>query len=191
MDFTAIDFETATSKKTSICSLGICVVEKNAISECKEFLFRPEPYEFNDYNIRIHGLTPADVCTRKTFNYYWRDIYPYLHNRLVIAHNTQFDIGALCASLDMFHLKYPVFDYMCTVQLSQKAYPQLPSHKLNSLCEYFGIRFHHHNARDDAYACARILLNICNDFNLDSAQAISKKFRVSIGHVPPSKRNHP
>ena len=27
MDFVAIDFETATSNYTSVCSLGICVVE--------------------------------------------------------------------------------------------------------------------------------------------------------------------
>ena len=33
MDFVAIDFETATSNYTSVCSLGICVVENNKITE--------------------------------------------------------------------------------------------------------------------------------------------------------------
>lgn len=32
MDFVAIDFETATSNYTSVCSLGICVVENNKIN---------------------------------------------------------------------------------------------------------------------------------------------------------------
>jgi len=36
MDFVAIDFETATSKWTSICSMGICVVEDNKVKEVKE-----------------------------------------------------------------------------------------------------------------------------------------------------------
>ena len=52
MDFVAIDFETATSNYTSVCSLGICVVENNKITDRKEILIKPEPFEFNDYNIR-------------------------------------------------------------------------------------------------------------------------------------------
>ncbi len=38
MDFVAIDFETATSNYTSVCSLGICVVENNKITDRKKFL---------------------------------------------------------------------------------------------------------------------------------------------------------
>ena len=38
MDFVAIDFETATSNYTSVCSLGICVVENNKITDRKEIL---------------------------------------------------------------------------------------------------------------------------------------------------------
>ena len=48
MDFVAIDFETATSNYTSVCSLGICVVENNKITDRKEILIKPEPFEFND-----------------------------------------------------------------------------------------------------------------------------------------------
>ena len=36
MDFVAIDFETATSKWTSICSMGICVVENNKVIETED-----------------------------------------------------------------------------------------------------------------------------------------------------------
>lgn len=43
MDFVAIDFETATSNYTSVCSLGICVVENNKITDRKEILIKPEP----------------------------------------------------------------------------------------------------------------------------------------------------
>ena len=58
MDFTAIDFETATSNYTSLCSMGICVVENNKIVERKEIFIRPTPFEFKEYNIKIHGITP-------------------------------------------------------------------------------------------------------------------------------------
>ena len=80
MDFVAIDFETATSQRTSICSMGICVVEDNQVKEVKEFLVKPVPFEFNDYNVAIHGITPEMVMYKPTFDKYWDDVKPYLEN---------------------------------------------------------------------------------------------------------------
>lgn len=183
MDFVAIDFETATSNFTSVCSLGICVVENNKIVEQKEFYIRPEPFEFNKYNILIHGISPDMVENKPTFNELWDEIKPYLQNNTVIAHNASFDVLALCAVLDLFKLPYPVFDYLCTVKLSQKAYPELPSHKLNNLCESLGINFHHHRAYDDAYACAMVMLRILEDYSLDSLIEVEECFDIELGHV--------
>ncbi len=185
MDFVAIDFETATSRYTSVCSLGICVVENNVITERKEILIRPEPFEFNDYNIKIHGITPDMVFDKPTFDMYWDDVKPYLEGKTVIAHNATFDVGVLCATLEQFNIPFPTFDYLCTVKLSQKAYPELPSHKLNNLCTALGIRFHHHRAYDDAYACASVLIRILEDYSLESLDDIEECFEMEIGHLTP------
>ncbi|MDD6484412.1 MAG: 3'-5' exonuclease [Clostridiales bacterium] len=185
MNFTAIDFETATSKYTSICSMGICVVENNVITERKEIFIRPEPLEFHEYNIKIHGITPNAVKDKPQFNEYWEQIRPYLENRLVVAHNTSFDITALCATLDFYNIPYPKFQYMCTVKLSQKAYPELKSHKLNNLCDALGITFSHHHAYDDAYACAMVLLRILYDYSLLNANELAECFDVKIGKLYP------
>lgn len=139
MDFVAIDFETATSNYTSVCSLGICVVENNKITDRKEILIKPEPFEFNDYNIKIHGITPDMVVNKPTLADYWAKLKPYLDHKTVIAHNASFDVGALCATLEHFNIPFPTFDYLCTVKLSQKAYPELPSHKLNNLCDAHSV----------------------------------------------------
>ena len=32
------------------------------------------------------------------------------------------------------------------------------SHKLNTLCDYYGIALNHHQAASDSHACAEILL---------------------------------
>ena len=168
MDFVAIDFETATSNYTSVCSLGICVVENNKITDRKEILIKPEPFEFNDYNIKIHGITP-DMVDHKT----------------VIAHNASFDVGALCATLEHFNIPFPTFDYLCTVKLSQKAYPELPSHKLNNLCDALGIHFHHHRAYDDAYACAAVMVRILEDYSLLNLDEVEECFEMEIGHLTP------
>ncbi len=185
MDFVAIDFETATSAWTSICSMGICVVKNNKVVETKELLIKPTPFEFNDYNIAIHGITPQMVWNKPNFCDLWEEIKPYIENQLVIAHNASFDVGALRKTLDLFQIELPTFDYLCTVKLSQKAYPNLQSHKLNMLGEELGIDFSHHDACDDAYACAMVLLNIIKDFGINSIQDIEEKFEVSSGKMYP------
>ena len=183
MDFVAIDFETATSSFTSLCSMGICVVENNRIVERKGIYIHPEPFEFNPFNIKIHGIRPEMVEHMPTFDKYWRDIKPYIAGKTVIAHNASFDVVALCATLDMYGIPYPEFKYLCTVKLSQKAYPELASHKLNRLCDALGIKFHHHQAYDDAYACARVMLRILEDYSLFTLSDVEECFEIETGHV--------
>ncbi len=185
MDFVAIDFETATSKWTSICSMGICVVENNKIKEVKEFLVKPVPFEFNEYNIAIHGITPEQVLYAPTFKEIWEEVKPYIDGKTVIAHNASFDVGALTKTLDMFGIEAPCFDYLCTVKLSQNAYPDLVSHKLNHLGFALGIGFSHHTACDDAYACAMVLLHILKDFGINSKEELAERFEIETGRIYP------
>ena len=185
MNFTAIDFETATSVYSSICSMGICVVENNKVVERRDILIRPEPFEFKEYNTKIHGIEPYMVENKGKFCDCWDEIKPYLENKTIIAHNAQFDVGALRATLDLFGIEYPTFDYLCTVKLSQKAYPELQSHKLNNLGTALGIEFEHHQAGEDAYACACVLLKILKDYKLDSIQDIVDKFEIGVGKIYP------
>lgn len=197
MNFTAIDFETASSEFTSVCSLGWCVVENNEIIRREEILVRPEPFEFNDYNIKIHGITPEAVADKPRFNEYWERLKPDIENRMVIAHNASFDIRVLCLTLAHFGIELPEFCYMCTVRLSQKAYPELESHRLNKLCEALGITFSHHRAYDDAYACARAFLRMAEDYSLESFEDFEECFDIKRGEVKPGmdftlkKRRHP
>lgn len=188
MNFVAIDFETATSVYSSICSMGICVVENDTVKLTKEILIKPTPLEFNEYNIKIHGITPDMVSDKPTFAECWDEIKPYIENKLVVAHNASFDIGAMCATLSGYGLDFPTLEYICTVKLSQDAYPDFPSHKLNNLCDSLGITFSHHHAADDAYACARVLLCIMRDYKLESLSDLCGKFGINIGKIYPNCR---
>lgn len=183
MNFTAIDFETASKERTSVCSLGWCVVEDGVITQRREILVKPDPFDFNEYNTKINGITPEMVLDKPTFDEYWDEIRPYIENRMVIAHNAPFDVNVLCTTLKHFNIEIPSFSYMCTVTLSQKAYPDLPSHKLNNLAEALGIDFNHHRAYDDAYACAAAFLRIAEDYNLKSFEDFEGCFGIERGNV--------
>lgn len=185
MDYVAIDFETATSARTSACSIGLCEVSGCRVVSRRSLLIRPVPFEFNDYNVMIHGITPEMVFDKPNFAQLWHHIKPLLDGKFVIAHNASFDINVLLSTLDYYGIEYPTFDYLCTVKLSQKAYPNLYSHKLNALAEFFGITFSHHDACDDAYVCARVLMQIIEDFDIGSLQELINRFDIGIGHVHP------
>ena len=185
MDFIAIDFETATSARTSACSIGLCEVSNGKVVARRSLLIRPVPFEFNEYNVMIHGITPELVFDKPNFSELWHLIKPLLDGKLVIAHNASFDINVLLSTLDYFGIEYPTFDYLCTVKLSQKAYPDLFSHKLNALADAFGICFSHHDACEDAYVCARVLMKIIEDYGIKSKEELVDRFEIGIGHVHP------
>ena len=50
------------------------------------------------------------------------------------------------------------YDYVCTVAMARRAFPELPNHKLDSVCDHCDIALMHHDAASDAEACARVAL---------------------------------
>jgi len=156
MEFAAIDFETATSARDSACSVAVSVVKDGRFYDAFYSLIRPKDMRFDDYNIRIHGIRPEDVRDKPNFAAIWQDLKRQLDGRIVVAHNASFDMGVLRACIQSYDLAAPRFDYLCTVKLSRRLWPELENHRLNTLGEHFGIRFRHHNALDDARVCARL-----------------------------------
>ena len=73
-NFVAIDFETATGKRSSICEVGICVVRNGEIVETKSWLVRPENNYFSERNIEIHGIYPEDTANAPSFREVWEEI---------------------------------------------------------------------------------------------------------------------
>ena len=121
---------------------------------------------FRDDFTDIHGLTRLDVQGAPEFP----AIAPEFLERLtradiVVAHNAQFDIGALQATLDHFGLDCPEFDYLCTYRVAERIWPDLPNHRLNTLAAHIGHEFHHHHAKSDAEAAGRVLLAMMKEVN--------------------------
>ncbi|GGF81367.1 hypothetical protein GCM10010912_28090 [Paenibacillus albidus] len=159
MDFTAIDFETANSSRSSACALGLVEVTAGRISAEHVWLIDPQQ-RFDGMNISIHGITPSMVHGKPTFAELWPTIEPLLKGRVVVAHNAAFDMSVLRYCLDGETLAYPEFQYLCTYILGKKMLLDLPSHKLNVVSQHFGIALRHHDALDDARACAAIMLKL-------------------------------
>ena len=74
INFIAIDFETATAKRASICEAGICVVKDGKVVETRSWLVRPEANAYSYWNIQVHGIRPADTEDAPDFPEVWAEI---------------------------------------------------------------------------------------------------------------------
>ena len=159
--FTAIDFETANAKRTSACAVGLVRVEGGIIVEEKSFLIKPKPNYFYHSFIDIHHITPEMVADAPYFFEIWPDIREMVEDvDCLVAHNAAFDMSVLrsCLALEEIDAKLP--PSVCTVKLAKRYLPQLPNHKLNTVCRHFGFELNHHEALSDARGCARIMMEL-------------------------------
>ncbi|MBN2595488.1 MAG: 3'-5' exoribonuclease [Marinifilaceae bacterium] len=183
MNFTAIDFETANGQRNSACSLGLVRVENGIIVESKDWLISPPEMYFHPMNVSIHGITEEDVMNEPSFNYIWEEVEDYLHGKMVIAHNASFDVSVLRACLDTYGIRFPEFDYLCTVQISRNIWPNMPNHKLNTMAHLFDIPLKHHDALEDTLACAKIAIKACEVMNMNSLTDLANELRIAPGKL--------
>jgi len=183
MKYTVIDFETANSKRSSACALGIVVVEDNFIKEAFSYLIQPSDMYFASMNIGIHGIRPEDVIDEPTFDILYHKVFKkYIENQLVVAHNASFDMSVLRACLKEYDIPFPSCDYLCTVKVAQKLWPDLPRHALNVVSDYLGFAFSHHDAYDDARASANILIQANRQTGL-TAYELADKLQIKVGKL--------
>lgn len=184
MNFVAIDFETANRRRNSACAIGVVVVENGQIVEAFADLIKPHDMVFERMNIAIHGIRPEDVVDAPYFNeLYESKLKAYLSGKLVVAHNASFDMSVLRGCLDLYDIVYPDFDYLCTVKISQRQWPDLPRHSLDQVSEYLGFDFRHHDAYDDAKACANVLMSACHESKIRSPYDLADSLSIKVGKV--------
>jgi DNA polymerase-3 subunit epsilon len=161
LDFTAIDFETANSSSASACAVGLVRVRAGRVVARAGWLIRPpDGYDrFFDLNIGIHGIRPEDVVDAKTWSEQLDDIAAFAGADVLVAHNAGFDMAVVRRACDATGDACPPYRYLCTLQLSRKAYT-LPSYRLPIAAAEAGFgSFAHHDATADAEACAHIVID--------------------------------
>lgn len=183
MNYIAIDFETANEKRNSPCSIGIVVVKDGQIIEKIHHLIRPKEMRFMPINIGIHGIRPAMVENEPEFDQVWEKIKHLFNDNLVIAHNASFDISVLRKTAELYNIELPSFEYICTMKLAKNFYTQIKNAKLNTVNDFLGYDFKHHDALYDALACSNILLNISKELKCRDIKEISKLIGVTVGIV--------
>ena len=162
--FAAIDFETANGQRSSVCSVGIVLVENGEITDSIYSLIRPRPNFYTRWTTAIHGLSSADTLDADDFPVVWEGIAPQLEGMPLVAHNSPFDEGCLKAVHSLYGMSYPDYTFYCTCRLSRRQYPSLENHQLHTVSAHCGYNLaKHHHALADAEACAKIALKLMEE----------------------------
>jgi DNA polymerase III subunit epsilon len=171
LDFVVVDVETACSRVSSICQIGI-VGFRNG---CEVFAYETlvDPCDrFSSFNTRIHGITSDHVVGKPNFGHIHADIDGHLSGRITVAHS-YFDKGALAAACHV-HDRLPIdTTWLDSVRVAKRAWPDLSNHRLNNLSSFLGIRHKHHDALSDARAAGMVVVRAIEHTGIELAGWLS------------------
>lgn len=152
----ALDFETACPEPGNACQLGLAWIEGGRIVRIEERYIRPRDMRFTF--TWCHGITAEHVWDKPEFPEVLEEFRGELDGALVLAHNAGFDAGVMRGCAKAYGVRPPPMSYLCTLSIARQVWPHLTSKSLKSVASHLGIRFRHHNAAEDAAACAGIAL---------------------------------
>ena len=182
LDFVALDLETATWSKSSICEIGIAIVRDSCVVETKSWLVKPYRNWYDSFNISIHGITPEMTKNSPSFKEVWREIQPYLENQVVVAHNTAFDMYALKFAFEENGMPYPNFRHFCSYRVARYCFKDTYSYSLPIVCDAMGIQFNsHHRAGADAEACAKVFIKSLELSGAENLEELQSKYEFRCG----------
>jgi DNA polymerase III subunit epsilon len=156
LDFVVIDVETACSRVSSICQIGIVGFRDGTEVLSYETLVDPRD-DFHSFNTRIHGICAEHVVGQPHFGMIHAVVERYLAGRTTVAHS-YFDKGALGAACRVHERRVIETTWLDSVRVAKRAWPQLASHRLNVLSRYLGIPHKHHDALSDARAARLVII---------------------------------
>jgi DNA polymerase-3 subunit epsilon len=158
LSFTAIDFETANEQRTSLCAIGVAEVENGVITKTWKQLVHPPELRVEPRNQAVNRISLEDLLNAPTFPEVWDEFKEMIEGRVVVAHNSEFDMNVLEQTLNYYTLDKPNFRSLCTLKLSHVAFPQLDDYRLGDVTAYLGLEFRHHACDEDARVCAEIAI---------------------------------
>lgn len=186
INFVAIDLETATHERSSICQIGITEVVDGLPQNPRSWLVQPDGNKYDAMNISIHGITPEDTKNSPSFPEVWKEVVPFLEGKIVVAHNTSFDMYALRDAFLKYSIQYPRFDYFCTLRIARYIIKGCYSYSLDVVLDYLNLKFGvHHKADSDSLGCAKLLLK-CLELDGSTLDDLESKYNFHRGKFAPN-----
>jgi len=166
-DFVVVDVETACHRVSSICQIGIVGFRNGSEVFAYETIVDPCD-DFSPFNTRVHGISCDHVVGKPTFAHIHATVDAHLSGRVAVAHSL-FDKSALAAACRQHAMAAIEATWLDSVRVAKRAWPELPSHRLNVLAKFLGVRHKHHDALSDARAAGMVIVRAIDHTGIDLA----------------------
>ncbi|OGM29016.1 hypothetical protein A2801_04045 [Candidatus Woesebacteria bacterium RIFCSPHIGHO2_01_FULL_41_10] len=152
-----VDVETTglNPRRHRVIEVGILRVENGVIVDQLNTVVQPHIHVPEEI-FKMTGITPEEIARAPEFDEISYQIRGLLDNAIFIAHNARFDYAFMKHEFDRNGSQFKS-KVLCTVRLSRRLFPGLPSYSLGSLIRYFGFSV---DVRHRAYADAEVLLQL-------------------------------
>lgn len=153
MEYAIVDIETTGGHAKGNGITEVCIHIHNGKKSITRYQTLINPGSKIPYYITgLTGITNEMVKHAPRFEMVAPEIYELLNNRVFVAHAVNFDYSFLKYALQQYGFELNC-KKLCTVRLSRKIFPGLPSYSLGNLCGSLQIAINNrHRAGGDADA---------------------------------------
>lgn len=179
MSFAVIDFETANSRRNSMCEVGVTIVRSGKIEGSFGNLIIPPTGMLSFENTPIHGITPEMVHLQGRW---WTEVEPSIREVVgdlpLIAHNVDFDRSVYVETSRAVGMDFwSNYEWIDSVSIARAA---IGKGSLAEACAHYQIPLlNHHRAVNDAEATAQLVLAIAREFGIDDVHQLSSLVRTT------------
>lgn len=185
MEYAIVDIETTggTPVHSKITEIAIIITDGTKQLDSFETLINPE--SSIPYNItRLTGIDNKMVANSPRFFEVAKTILNYLEGRTFVAHNVNFDYGFIKQEFQDLGYDFNA-EKLCTVKLSRKVFPGLPSYSLGKLSKSLGVELTtHHRAMADTKATAEIFHKI-KELHKEAESIKKLSMKLGVHKLPP------
>ncbi len=188
--YAILDIETTglSPEKEKITEISVFVHDGNEIVDEYHSLVNPEK-NIPPNITNLTGITNKMVANAPKFWEIAKDLIKLTEDTIIVAHNASFDYGFIRAEYASLGYQFKR-DKLCTVKLSKKYFPGLPSYSLGNICGRFGISNDaRHRAKGDAFATVQLFEKILMENGSNDLEEINitGKLRKVIADLPESE----
>jgi len=162
-DYVVVDIETTGLKPKSYEVIEIAALKVVNHRVIDEFQTLVSSYEdIDEFIINLTGITNDMVKDAPGIEQVLPAFMEFLGDSIIVGHSVNFDIHFLSHNM-LFHFQRHLSnDFVDTLRLSRRLFPNQPNHKLITLAKYFNLdTTGYHRALNDCYMTHGLYIHIC------------------------------
>ena len=168
--YVVIDIETTglDPQYDEIIELGALKIENGVIVDSFSKLIKPKT-SISDFITQLTGISNSMVENAPSIEEELPNYLKFINEQNIVGHNVNFDINFIYDNLAKILNKPFTNDYIDTLRLSRKLYPDIKNHKLITVCDYLKINEStHHRALSDCELTFKVYETIKKHINTEN-----------------------